>query len=439
MNHFFIKAFTASMMLLVLGLSSPLQSKANTELRKPIQKAALVINKILQRRSTNSISVGEFSGPPSFGTSTGTGIRAMLIEELKKLNITAKTFGAPMGIKGEFRPHSLPGDGHTSLKIKFRLVDGNGEELSQFSSMVRADQGDDGGAPIVNPQIDNNNNPPKPVPPLYEDIKIDDGSFELENNDPMALAEALGANICMPISNPNDQWFGYRSTDIMKSFSNPQSLITPNGGVKPASHCPYSLEVWVNGSPRRIRLVDGYPFIDLNQGETFELRIRNDSPIDVSTEFFLDGISSFAISQLRKTSGPDRGAPKYTRWIVPKFSPFTVKGWHKNNSQVTEFKMTRAGDSVASKLGGSTRMGMISAIVKATWRPKMGERAPSDEPPKPMAAMMRTRSGVGEGDTKKQIVKEDISKREYGSIRAMITIRYEKKETKPAAAGGLAE
>lgn len=62
--------------------------------------------------------------------------------------------------------------------------------------------------------------------------------------------------------------------------------------------------------------MDGQPFIDLRIGEVFEIAVRNDAPFDASVRFHLDGLNSFAFSEIRHTEGEKRGDPRFSRFIL---------------------------------------------------------------------------------------------------------------------------
>jgi len=133
--------------------------------------------------------------------------------------------------------------------------------------------------------------------------------------------------------------------------------------------------------------------------------------------FTLDGVNSFAFSEVRQTKGPQRGEPKYTKWVIKRGKSLTLKGWHKTNEYVDQFKVTDFGESAAAKLGSASELGTITATFRASWYE--GEDPPEGE--QPGAGI-----GVGFGERTTQRVREDTAPREYGVLRAAITIRYVK-------------
>lgn len=381
---------------------------AEDDLREPLSKIAKAVAQVVKDRGADTIAIGEFTGPPSFASAAGAGIRKTLAEEFMKVGIREKKIGAAIGIQGKYIVHqdraafagAEPGPPH--LRIIASLVDKNGQVLTELNVEVNVKVGDVEGEPIM------------------DKTKFDKGTVTADSYGGAGpLAEALGATIDLEArGKQRDQ----RPTpeDVIKSFDRPSAVILANGtAVAAGRESRFFMEILVDNQPRSITPEDGHPFVELLKGESFQIRFTNRESYDVAVTFLLDGVNSYAFSTVRETKGPRRGEARYSKWIVPRGQSFTLKGWHINNSAVDKFLVTDFSDSAAAKLGSAGGLGTITATVRATWRE--GENPPPGE-----AIYTKVMVGVGRGERDSQQVQEDTAKREYGQPRAVITVRYAK-------------
>ena len=397
-------------------LITPASGRANENLRAPLAKIAKAVTQVLQDRGADSIAIGEFTGPPSFASAAGPGIRKVLTEEFTKLGIREKKIGANIGIQGKYLVHedqpTFAGGtkGPPHLRLIASLVDKNGQVLTELDVEVSVKVGQEDGQPII------------------DKTKIARGMLIVDSyggiNDihgAGTLAESLGATV--DLKRKNKDGFSGGSESVIESFDNPTAVVLANGSAAAASReSPFQMEILVDGQPRPMKLEDGQPFVQLEKGDSFQIRFTNRASHDVALVFLLDGVSSYAFSDVRETRGPQRGEPKYSKWIVSHNQSFTLKGWHRTNDYVDKFLVTDFAESAAAKLGSANGLGTITASVRATWR--AAEKPPADE-----AAMYKMVIGIGRGDRDSQQVKEDTEQREYGQTRAVITVRYAKPET----------
>jgi hypothetical protein len=397
-------------------LMSPAFVRGNDGLREPLAKIAKAVTKVLQDRGADSIAIGEFTGPPSFASAAGPGIRKVLAEEFTKLGIREKKIGANIGIQGKYLVHEdqpvLAGGekGSPHLRLVASLVDKNGQVLTEINVEVEVKVGEEDGQPII------------------DKTKIAGGSLAVDSYGGMndiggasVLAEALGATV--DLKRKSKDGLSRDSESVIDSFEHPTAVVVANGSAVAASReSPFQMEILVESQPRPMKLEDGQPFVQLEKGDSFQIRFTNKAPYDLAVAFLLDGVNSYAFSDVRETRGPQRGEPKYSKWIVPRNQSFTLKGWHRTNDYVDKFLVTDFADSAAAKLGSATGLGTITASVRATWRAT--EKPPADE-----AISYKVVVGIGRGDRDSQQVKEDTAQREYGQTRAVITVRYAKPET----------
>jgi hypothetical protein len=382
---------------------------ASESLRPTLATVAKATAKILESRGLDSVGVGDFTGPPAFGSSYGPGIRLVLVEELGKLNVREKKVGAAIGIQGRYtlKPHeagveSIDG---ASLRIEASLVDISGQVLTDLNTQVTVPApGTEQGTAAV--------------PVSKGTMAVDVQGTKTDVKGSGALGETLGATVDLDSMTAG----GFPNGDtVIGSFQNPTATIRGGTAVAASKASPFSMEILVGAKPRSITLEDGQPFVALTKGDAFQIRFTNRANYEAAVTFALDGVGSFQFSDVRYTDGPKRGQPKYSRWIVPRGKSIVIKGWHRTNETVDEFLVTDFASSAASKLGSVTGLGTITATVRATWR--KGERAPEGEP---MYAFVEPDVGIGQGQRIEQRVKEDVDPREYGQPRAVITVRYTK-------------
>lgn len=411
-----MRTFHLALILVAGALLAPATVLGNENLREPLAKIAKVVAQVLQERGADSIAIGEFTGPPSFASAAGPGIRKVLAEEFAKVGIREKKIGANIGIQGKYLVQEDQAafvgaqKGPPHLRLVASLVDKNGQVLTELDVDVAVKVGEEDGQPII------------------DKTKIAKGTLTVDSyggiNDiggTAALAEALGATV--DLKRKNKDGFSGGSESVIESFERPTAAIVANGSAVAASReSPFYMEILVENQPRPMKLEDGHPFVQLEKGDSFQIRLTNKAPYDVAVVFMLDGVNSYSFSDVRETRGPQRGEAKYSKWIVPRNQSFTLKGWHRTNDYVDKFLVTDFADSAAAKLGSVSGLGTITASVQATW--KKSEKPPADETPNYKMVV-----GIGQGGRDTQKVKEDTDPREYGQTRAVITVRYAKPET----------
>ncbi len=404
-------------LLLAVGLLlSPTPVHATEHLREPLGKIAKAVSKLLQDRGVDTIAVGEFSGPPAYASASGAGIRKVLTEEFAKVGIREKKLGAPIGIQGKYIVHqdqpAFAGieKGPPHLRLVASLVDKNGEVLTELNVEVAVKVGEEDGQPIIDRTKISKGT-----------VTIDSYGGENDIGGSTALAEALGATV--DLNKKNKDGYSGGSADVINSFDKPTAILSANGSAVSASReSPFFMEILVENQPRTMKLEEGQPFVNLEKGESFQIRFTNRAPYDVAVTFQLDGVNSYSFSDVRETQGPKKGEPRYSKWIVGRNQTFVLKGWHRTNEYVDKFLVTDFADSAAAKLGSSNGLGTISATVRATWRNE--KERPSDEEEIRAVAV-----GIGRGGRDDQRVQEDTARRDYGKTRAVLTVRY----TKPDA------
>jgi hypothetical protein len=406
-------------------LGYPHLASAAESLRNDLADAATTIKKFLDKSGISSIAVGDFTGPAARNTAFGPGIRKVLGEELARLGLMVKQDGATVGVKGRFRPESEPFEG-TRLRIEFELEDANGAPLTAFNDRVTIDHS----------TAQNSG--------LKRDVKVEDGKFSLvatgSKDDPASaglISRAIGgtADFQKNIGPPNGD-------TAINAADRPTAFATPDGVVKPSRTSPLGLQVLVGGQPRAVNFDAGQPYVALHKDETFQLRMIGSPRHETALTVELDGVNSFAFSELRyDTQDFRQGTPRFSRWILPPSQPLLLMGWHRTNSEVSKFKMTDRFEESAPGLMGlsASQTGMITATFHATW--VRGQREPRSlfaSPPPPrqprngnapefMSKVTSTSEVfVGFGDRDFQHVTPDGKIREFSPPLGVITVRYKR-------------
>lgn len=376
------------------------------EFRNSIRIISKGVAKVLRSRNEDSITVGSFSGPPNLGAAAGAGLKQLFTEELKLLNIRVAKLGTPLGLSGEYRLTRRNPQAETrQVELEVKLTDDSGQAVADLASLLE-------------------------LPEWQQDIVRKDGkdkrkTFIDTTTSPETTALAMGLTYDFDVLyqrryGADGNGFNPERVDIIKeAIESPTAAISNGNELRSSKTSPYAIQLLVAGVPREIKMEDKRPFVQIDKGETFKVRIINQSTINVSSTLTLDGINSFTFSEIRKADGK----PKYRQWIIPPKQTFDVAGWHVNNSTAKEFKVTDFSESAAALVSSDGQIGTISVVVRATW--KKNEPEPPGEVAQPGSGDP-TFGAIGFGENVDQSVKEDAQQREYGRVRSIMTIRYEK-------------
>jgi hypothetical protein len=397
----------AAVLMLVASIHAAPTSGTMEEFRPAASTIAKAVVKVLKSRRENSITVGQFSGPPNAGTSAGAGIKRLIVEELERAKIKVEKLGTPIGLSGEYRLVAIyEGSETKNVQIEAKLTDESGAVLTDLASNV--------------------------VVPEFEEglVKKDQGKVQIATgSSPEATALVMGMTI--DFDDYHRRQFGDTNRNIItepidaikEASANPSAFIVGGNELRASQTSPYGFQVLVNGAPRALRIEKGQPFVSLAKGEVFRIILKNQSALTTSAVVTLDGINSFSFSKVRKADGKS----KFSQWIVNPKQSLDLAGWHLDNSKVREFKLTDFSDSAAALAGADGQIGMISVVVRATW--KIEENPPSDEIAMPGSGIAAAPGpAVGFGDEIEQNVKEDRDERAYGRVRSVMTIRYDRPE-----------
>ncbi|MEZ6064943.1 MAG: hypothetical protein R3B90_04380 [Planctomycetaceae bacterium] len=362
------------------------QAQAGDALHAKVVVVVENVAKLMHAQSIDAISIGQFSGPPTFPSASGPALVQMFHDEFLKHEIDVKA-RAKVGLAGEYSITETPifdsqlgrEVPQLAVKISGRLVDPFGSVLTNFNT-----QG------------------------------VIEGKFEETVAGPETVVETIGLTAHLPADGTPHQIDGILRDSLVQPT---HKVEAGNTRLRSSPDSPYAIEILVDGHACPIRIEDDLPFVEIRKGQTYAVKIYNESHFDAAANLLIDGMSVFTFSDVRETAGPKKGQPKYSVYIVKQGDSPILKGWHKTNQHVESFLVTDFAESAAARLGQTQDIGTITVTFAAAW-PK-GSPPPPDE--------FRTKgagNATGFGPPLEHIVQE--VQRDIGRVRDSVCIRYTK-------------
>ncbi|MCA9052381.1 MAG: hypothetical protein KDA75_01025 [Planctomycetaceae bacterium] len=363
-----------------LSLGSAIQ--ATEALQKRVSVVAGQVSKLLKSQSMDAISIGQFSGPPNFPTSSGPGIVQMFNDEFSKHDISVKT-RAKVGLAGEYAITEIDQfDSVAGKNVKHLAVKINGRLVDQFGGVMTS----------------------------FNTEGIVEGKFETTVSGAETLVETIG----LPADLPANATPGEVDNKLRESLVDPKvTLSNNNTRYRASDDSPYEIEILIDDHPCAIQLEEGLPYVEIKSGQVYAVKIYNNSPHDSAVRLLIDGLSVFSFSDVRDAQ---TGKPKYSVYIVDAKSEATLKGWHKTNDHVESFLVTGYDNSAAAKLGHTENLGTITVTFSAAW--------PKGSPPPPDEFTSKSAGGNATGFGPPVEHKVEEVQRDIGRVRASLSIRY---------------
>lgn len=367
-------------LVLCLVVLSPRFSDGSQDMRRELTELAKGIKGFLDSRNAESIAMGQFTGPANFPTSAGPGLVQVLTEELQKMKVNVKT-RAEFGLKGQYRLTEIPAENMDdarlgrkvlALKIQATIEDSFGNSLVDVD-FQRTVRGADGVAGMIGLTA-----------------SLDPRGTEIE-----------------------------RDKELRKQLTDPKPSIK-SSVIRSKPGSPYGIELIINDRPCEAAEKEGLAFVNIARGETYGVRLINDSDQEMAVGLRIDGLSMYAFSEVRYTEGPRKGEPRYTTVIIGPRKSVIIPGWHMTNEKTDRFLVTEYAKSAAGSLNHTANLGTITASFQASW--PEGEPAPKDEPGRARGTGGGDATGFGPRiDQKYQEVKRNL-----GVIRDVVSVRYTK-------------
>jgi hypothetical protein len=359
---------------------------ASPQLRNEMAGIAKDVKQLLDGQNADSIAVGQFTGPANFPASSGPGIAQMLTEELQKLGVIVKP-RARLGVKGEYHATEItaeePKDQPVERRPKLLAIKLKGTVEDSFGKVVA------------------------------------DFSFDRNLKGEESVVELLGIPVELPVGSSEKAGSETRDKKIRESLASPSAHIRGTQ-ILESPEAKFGIEVVIDGKPREPKEDDGLAFVKITRGETYAVRLINNTPQEMAVKLLIDGLSNYTFSELRIEDGPRKGQPRFGLVIVEPKSNVTIRGWHRTNEESNAFQVTEYAKSAAATLNHTAKLGTITALFAASW-PKDRD-APIDEPGKEKGPGAGDATGFG------QRIKEKFRpvERNVGAIRAVVTARYAK-------------
>jgi hypothetical protein len=378
-----IAASAALLAALVAMLSD--SSAGSEALEKRVSVIAKNVSALLQAQSMKSISVGQFVGPPNFPTSSGPAIVQMFSDEFKKHAIEVVT-RSEVGISGEYSITEIKQfDSVAGKNVDHLAVKINGKLVNQFGGVLTS----------------------------FNTEGIVEGKFE----ETVAGAETLVETLGLPADLPPDATPSQIDGNLRDAVVKPTvTLQNDNTRYRSSPTSPYAIEILVDDRPCPIHLEQDLPYVEIQKGQTYAVKVYNDSPHGAAVRLLIDGLSVFSFSDFRDPKDP--GKPKYNVYIMDPADDAVLRGWHKNNEIVQSFLVTGYDDSAAARLGHTQDLGTITVTFAAAW--------PKGSPPPPDEIITKSAGGNATGFGPPVEHKVEEVRRDIGRIRASLSIRYTK-------------
>ena len=358
-----IRLHLAFLTLALLAFPSSMQAAS---LEESVADVVVKLTKYLESKNEKRISIGQFVGPPQLSATSGPGISKVFHDEFAKHGIEVQR-RCNIGLRGEFSLVNAV-EGQLAVRLNCSLVDPLGQVLTDFS---------------VDAQLVDK----------HQDI-----------------AQLTGATTTLhPEDLPREQ-----SSDLKESLLGPTIHLTSGTKCSAGSESPYQIEIVAAGRPLTVDVADGLGFVKLNRGQTYRIRLYNNSNFDAAVQVTIDGLNVFSFSKIRN---PTTGKPRYSVYVVPARRYVELIGWHRTNEVVDSFLVTSYAESAAATIDHQQNIGTITAVFAAAW-PKNGD------PPLDEDMIGRGGNATGFGPPVEQVVQE--TERQIGQMRASISLRYDK-------------
>jgi len=359
---------------------APQPGLGSQELRRELGELAQSIKGFLDGRSVQAIAVGQFTGPANLPTSAGPGLVQVLTEELQKRAITVKA-RAEIGIRGTYKLTEVPAANPEDARLGRKVL----------ALKILATIEDSFGNSLV------------------------DVDFERTLRGAEGVAGLVGLTASLAPAATEIE----RDRELRKQLVAPQPSISVST-VRSRAESPYGLELIVEGVPRGASDREGLAYAEIRRGETYAVRLINDSDLETAVQLKIDGLSMYAFSELRVLDGPRLGDPRYTAVILAPHKSLVIPGWHVTNEKSDTFQVMEYAKSAAGGLNQTSGVGTITASFQASW--PTDQPPPADEPGRSRAPGAGDATGFGPRvDARYEEVKRNL-----GVIRDVISVRYTK-------------
>lgn len=382
-----VRWVSAAVVSLSLATGALAESKGGLEAE--IAEVARQLAKALASLNQDSVTVGQFSGPPQVASSAGPGIAKLLAESLAENRIGVRP-AAKLGLEGKYQIIAGESDTPAAVRLTAQLVDVTGKVVLNVHRVIR---------------------------------------------DAASIALLLGPTGNVGAARPGAP--GDSAADMLDLVTKPKTNIA-DSVIAPAPNSPYGIELCVREGKRYLvrHPVDdsGLAYAPLRRDEVYAVNLINRSPHAAAVTLSIDGLNAFAFSENRE----------YRHYIVPAMSQHLVRGWHRNNASSDEFLVTSYAQSAAATgnlPADQVATGTITATFARAWPEGAEPAAPrSPDPAEPpevpdlpggirgQPEEVRTRNLLGTGKGAKVASRFHEVRHHVGPLRAVVSVRYTKED-----------
>jgi hypothetical protein len=134
----------------------------------------------------------------------------------------------------------------------------------------------------------------------------------------------------------------------------------------------FEIQILVNGRPLDEYYARGRSYVEALEGAEYEVRIRNPLPFRVAVALSVDGLNTI---DARRTT-----AWNASKWVIEPYGTINISGWQMSSERARRFYFTSERDSYGAKLGQTSNLGVIQAVMFRERRPVV---VPVTPPPRP--------------------------------------------------------
>lgn len=185
----------------------------------------------------------------------------------------------------------------------------------------------------------------------------------------------------------------------------------------------FGMEVRLNNKAVMPEDRDGLAYAVVPRNQEYTVRLVNRSEREMAVRFTVDGLSAFTFCDARQPErigdkpNPKKGQPLYDLILVPAKGEVIVPGWIITPKKTLGFKVTEYPKTAAAQLNrDDLPAGTLTATFSASWT---GDTPPADEPP---VSRGPGDDGTGFGSPKEIDAKP--VERKVGAVRATVSVRY---------------
>ena len=245
-----------------------------------ISELATLVAKAVKDSNQNTIRVSGFNNPFDGEQSAGAGIRAKLIERLKKLGVQVQDV-APLALKGEYQVAAADQETDSgksekvpAAKITYVLVSKSGKKLLDSEKPVK-----DEGAGYVTDHAD-----VAKLGSLNVEVKPDKPEETKKKLNDAITSDAKSTSVVIDGTKVRPEQGSKFAVEVLKTKLADPKKAPPQDAYQPAMPV----------------LRKGVPYVDIDLQEVYAVKVYNDNDFEIAAKVTIDGVSVFQFSAERR-------------------------------------------------------------------------------------------------------------------------------------------